>query len=383
MDFSIPDTYLTYRQSVVEFAQTQLQDDIIQRDHAGEFSRELWRRCAEFGIQGLASTTPYGGAADQIELLRSTMAMEALGYGCPDNGLTLALNAQMWTVQAIISIFGTHEQKLQFLKPMAEGTLLGAHALTEPEAGSDTFSMAMTAEKVAGGYRLNGKKVLITLAPIADVALVLAKTRPELKQWGISAFLVDLHSAGVERGAVQDKMGCRTVPFGELTFTDCFVPEANRLGKEGAGFSITQASLEYDRCCVLASDLGAMQRQLEVAIAYAKERQQFGQPIGKFQSVSNRIAEMKMRYEISKLMLYKMVWLKQNNKPCTMEASLLKWHLSESFLANSMDAIRIHGGKGYITATGVERDLRDAVGGVIYAGTTDIHRNIVAKLLGL
>ena len=237
MDFSIPDTYTTYRKEVIAFAQSKLQDDIIARDQAGEFPRALWQHCADFGIQGLAATTDYGGPADEIDLMRSVMAMEALGYGCPDNGLTLALNAQMWTVQAIISIFGTHEQKMQFLKPMATGEMLGAHALTEPASGSDTFSMAMTAEKTEGGYLLNGHKALITLAPIADMALVLAKTKPELKQWGVSAFLVDLHQAGVQRSAVQDKMGCRTVPIGELVFTDCFVPEANRLGKEGAGFS--------------------------------------------------------------------------------------------------------------------------------------------------
>jgi alkylation response protein AidB-like acyl-CoA dehydrogenase len=161
------------------------------------------------------------------------------------------------------------------------------------------------------------------------------------------------------------------------------VPTENRLGKEGAGFSISNHSLEYERCSILASQLGAMERQLETAIDYAKNRQQFGQPIGKFQSVANRIADMKLRIETARLLLYKTAWLLKNGQPAMMEAALLKLYLSEGFIASSLDAIRTHGGNGYMTDFGVERDLRDAVGGVLYAGTSDIQRNIVAKLLGL
>ncbi|MEL6970716.1 MAG: acyl-CoA dehydrogenase family protein [Bacteroidota bacterium] len=383
MDFSIPQAYQDYKQEVITFAQDQLQDDVIARDESGTFARDLWLRCAEFGIQGLAAPAAYGGQEEEIDLMKSMLAMEGFGYGCKDNGLALALNAQMWTVQIIISIFGNSDQKERFLRPMAEGRWLGAHALTEDQSGSDTFNMQTLATKVEGGYILNGEKRLITLGPIADCAMVLASTNPKHGKWGISAFLVELDSEGAVRSPIRKKMGCRTVPFGELTFKDCFVPDKNRLGKEGAGFSVTQQSLEYDRCCILASKLGAMQRQLEEAVAYAQNRQQFGQSIGKFQAVSHRIADMKLRLETSRLLLYKMVWLKQNKLPCTMEASLLKLQLSESFVASSMDAIRIHGGNGYLTDFEVERNLRDAVGGVLYAGTSDIHRNIIAQLLGL
>ncbi|MEM9888637.1 MAG: acyl-CoA dehydrogenase family protein [Bacteroidota bacterium] len=383
MDFSLPTSYQTYKEQVIAFAQAELNDDVVKRDQEGIFPKDLWQKCAEFGIQGLAAPPEYGGSHESIDLTRAVLAMEGLGYGCKDNGLTLALNAQMWTVQVIIALFGTEAQKQKFLLPLANGTWLGAHALTEEASGSDTFNMQMTAEKVEGGYLLNGEKRLITLGPIADMGIFFANINPKLGRWGVTAFLVESSSKGYEASPVRAKMGCRTVPFGEIKLTNCFVPEENRLGKEGAGFSITQQSLEYDRCCILASELGTMERQLEETIQYAKKRKQFGQSIGKFQSVSNRIADMKLRLETSRLLLYKMVWLKENKKPCTLEASMLKLLLSESFLASSMDAIRVHGGIGYMAETGVERNLRDAVGGVLYAGTSDIHRNIIAKLLGL
>ena len=202
-------------------------------------------------------------------------------------------------------------------------------------------------------------------------------------KWGVTAFLVETTAPGCTIGPVHDKMGLRTVPIGSLEFSDCFIPEENRLGGEGAGFSILNYSLEFDRCCILASQLGAMQRQLEETVEYARTRHQFGQPIGKFQSVSNRIADMKLRLETSRLLLYKVAWMKKRGESAMLDAALLKLHLSESFIASSLDAVRTHGGTGYLTEYDVERDLRDAVGGVLYAGTSDIQRNVIAKLLGL
>lgn len=383
MDFAWPEEYIRFKNEVVDFARTILPGDLVERDSHGSFSRESWKRCADFGIQGLAAPSRFGGAQDEVDILRATLAMEGFGYGCRDNGLALGLNAQMWTVQMPVEKFGTDAQKDRFLKPLATGESIGAHALTEPEAGSDIFSMKMTAVKRDGGYVLNGKKHLITLAPVADMALVFATVNPKMGSWGVTAFLVETNTAGCSRGTVDAKMGLRTVPIGAIEFTDCFIPEENRLGGEGAGFSILNYSLEFDRCCILASQLGAMARQLEETIDYAKNRQQFGQPIGKFQSVSNRVAEMKLRLETSRLLLYKVAWLKKNGQSAMLDAALLKLHLSESFLASSLDAVRTHGGTGYLTDYEVERDLRDAVGGVLYAGTSDIQRNVIAKLLGL
>ena len=383
MDFSWPKEYLDYRDQVIEFAKAELNDDIINRDKHGTFPKDLWMKCAEFGIQGLAAPPQYGGSHKEIDILRATLAMEGLGYACRDNGLGIALNAHMWAVQNSIVEFGTDAQKQKFVPKMASGHWIGAHALTEANSGSDVFNMEMTAEKKDGGYVLNGEKRLVTLAPIADVAVAFANVNPKLGKWGITAFIVEKDRPGFKASPVREKMGLRTVPIGEITFENCFIPDENLLGKEGAGLSISNHSLEYDRCCIMAAKLGAMGRQIDECVAFAKDRQQFGQAIGNFQSVSNRIADMRLRQETSRLLLYKLAWLKKQGKSAMLEAAMLKLHLSESFVASSMDKIRVHGGNGYLTDYGIERDLRDSIGGVIYAGTSDIQRNIIAKFLGL
>ncbi len=384
MNFSWTDEQLAFKDQIANFAQQELSTpDIIERDREGTFPHHLWQKCANAGILGLTIPKKYGGYFDKLDIMKSILAMEAIGYHCRDNGFVLALNAQLWTVQLPIVQFGSEEQKQKLLPKLASGEKICVHALTEPKVGSDVFAMEMRAEKVAGGYVLNGKKHLITLGPISDVAMVLASTNPKMKGWGISAFLVEKGTPGYEIGEVHEKMGMRTVPFGELTFTDCFVPESSRLGKEGAGFSILNHSLEYDRSCAYASTIGTLERQLEENIAFVKQRTQFGQAIGKFQSVANRIVDMKARLEMVRLLLYKAAWLTSQNKSAMLEAAMIKLQLSEAFLTGSIDTVRNFGGIGYKTEMNVERNVRDALGGVLYAGTSDIQRNIIAKLLGL
>ena len=383
MDFSWTDQQKEFREQIVEFSERELNDDFVAREQKSLFSHASWQRCADFGIQGLANPAKYGGRYEEVDILSSVLAMEGFGYGCHDNGLAFALNAQMWTVQLPIVQFGSDAQKQKYLPKFASGEWIGCHALTEIDNGSDVFNMKMSAKRCDGGYILNGQKRLVSLAPIADVALVFANANPKMGKWGVTAFLVEKGTKGFNASESRSKMGLRTVPIGELIFEDCFVSEENRLGGEGAGFSISNHSLEYERCSILASQLGAMERQIETTIAYAQKREQFGQKIGKFQSVSNRVAEMKLRLETSRLLLYKVAWLKKMGKPAMLEAALLKLHLSESFVASSLDAIRNHGGNAYLVDYGIERDLRDAVGGILYAGTSDIQRNIIAKMVGL
>ncbi|MFK8164654.1 MAG: acyl-CoA dehydrogenase family protein [Lewinella sp.] len=383
MDFSWPQEYLDYKERVASFAAAELSGQSRENDATQTFPRHLWEACATFGIQGLSLPKAYGGALEEVDFMRALLAMEALGYGCTDNGLAFALNAQMWTVQTPILHFGSEAQKQKYLPGMAAGKIIGAHALTEPEAGSDIMSMQLAAVKTDEGYRLTGSKHLITLAPLADVVLVFAKTNPKLGGWGISAFLVDRDTPGFTVSDKMDKMGMRSIHIGSLHFEDCFVPADALVGGEGLGFSIMNHSLEYDRCAILASQLGAMERQLDGAVKFARERKQFGQSIGSFQAVSHRIADMKLRLETSRLLLYKTAWLKQRGDSARLEAALLKLQLSEAFVASSLDAVRTWGGGAYLGNGGVERDLRDAVGGVLYAGTSDIQKNIIAKFLGL
>ena len=382
MEFSWSDEQRTLISEVGTFAREQLDDDAIARDQQQQFSREAWKRCANFGILALAVPPPYSASAAH-DILTCVGAMEAFGEHCADNGLSFALGTQMWTIQHPLLLHGTDEQKQRYLPRLCRGEWIAADGLTEPEHGSDLSQLSTTADRCDGGYRLNGVKTYITLAPLADLALIFATVDRSQGQWGITAFLVETNSEGFERGQPVSKMGLRTVPFGQLTLRDCFVPESNRLGPEGAGAAIMSHALELERCCLLAAQLGAMQREHNATVAYAKTRRQFDQPIGKFQSVSNRVVDMKMRLETARLLLYRVAWLKSKGQSAMLEAAMCKLYLSEQAVASSMDAIRVHGGRGYVTEHGVERNLRDAIGGLIHGGTSDIQRNIIARLLGL
>jgi alkylation response protein AidB-like acyl-CoA dehydrogenase len=266
---------------------------------------------------------------------------------------------------------------------LCSGELIGAHGMTEPDTGSDAYNLVTHAIPCDGGYLLNGTKMFVTNAPVADLAVVFATVDPGKGMWGITGFIVEKGTPGFSVSRGIEKMGLRTSPMGELVLQDCFVPTANRLGAEGVGSRIFNNSMEWERSCILASHLGTMERQLENSIRYARERVQFDKPIGKFQSVANRIVDMKIRLETARLLLYKVAWLKKNGQPAVMEAAMAKLYLSECFVQSGMDAIRTFGGYGYMTEFEVERDLRDAIGGTIYSGTSDIQRNIIARLLGL
>jgi alkylation response protein AidB-like acyl-CoA dehydrogenase len=381
MDFSWTKEQLEFKQQVIRFAQKELNDNLIERDRDSSFLLENWKKCAQLGIQGLVIPEEYGGTG--VDLLTAVLVMEALGYGCADNGLTFALNSQMWSVQPTLLDFGSEAQKQKYLPGLCRGELIGAYGMTEPDSGSDAFSLSTLAEKRDGGYVLNGTKTLITFGPIADFVVVFATVNPDVGKWGVTVFVVDKNTPGFVVSRRMEKMGLRTAPIGEISFEDCFIPEENRMGPEGAGSSIFNSSQEWERAAILASQLGAMERQLEKSIEYANARRQFGESIGKFQSVSNRIANMKLRLETARLLTYKVAWLKSQGKPVMTDAALAKLHVSECFVESSLDAIRIRGGYGFMTEFEVERELRDAIGGTLYGGTSDIQRLVVARLLGV
>jgi alkylation response protein AidB-like acyl-CoA dehydrogenase len=381
MDFAWTEEQLHFKTAVIEFAQKTLNDGLVEQDRQGALPRENWQKCADFGILGLAVPEEYGGSA--ADILTTMLVMEGLGYGCRDNGLIFAMNAQMWSVQHPILEFGSDAQKQKYLPGLCSGALIGAHGMSEPDSGSDAFSLRTRATRVADGYVLNGTKMFVTNAPIANMAVVFATVDPAKGRGGVTAFLIDEGMAGYRVGRNIEKMGLRTSPMGEVILEDCFVPVESRLGPEGAGSSIFNSSMEWERSCILGSHVGAMERQLESCIRYARERRQFGQPIGKFQAVANRIAEMKVRLETARLILYQVAWLKQTGQLAIMEAAMAKLYLSECFVQSSLEAIQTFGGYGYTTEFEVERDLRDAIGGTIYSGTSDIQRMIIARWLGL
>lgn len=381
MDLRWTDEQLRYREEVVKFARRELNDDLIHRDRHSEFSPEAWKRCAAFGIQGLPVPEEYGGSgADPLTII---LAMEALGYGCRDNGLLFSLNAQMWSCEVPIVEFGTEEQKRRYLPGLCDGSLIGVQAMTEPGSGSDAFALATTAEERGGRFVLNGTKTFITNAPVADLFVVFASTDRAKGFAGISAFLVDADTPGLAVGRPLHKMGLRTSPMGELFLSGCEVPDERLLGPRGAGAAVFSASMEWERSCILATAIGTMQRQVERCVSHARERRQFGQPIGKFQSVSHKIVDMKVRLEAARLLLYRLGWLMREGRSSPMDAAMVKLFVSEAFLQCSLDAVQIHGGYGYVVESELERDLRDAVGSRIYSGTSEIQRNIIAGFMGL
>ncbi len=381
MDFSWSDEQLKKKQEVINFAKTELSTDFIERDKKGQFSKSDWKKCADFGIIGLPMPKEFGGS--EADIMETMLVMEALGYAYRDNALIFGMNAQMWSVQMPILSLGNQAQKERYLKPMIAGDMIGAHCMSEPGSGSDAYSLKTTAVKDGNHYVLNGSKTFITSGPIADTYLVFATVNPKRGMWGVTAFMVDRGTPGLEIKPVIEKMGFKTIPMGAIELTDCRIPEENRIGPEGAGAQMFNGSMEWERSCILASSLGAMEYQLEQSIQYARDREQFNQPIGKFQSVSNRIADMKVRIETSRLMLYKVAWMKSVGKSAVMEAAIAKLFISESFVQSSMDAVRIHGANGVLADFGIEYALRDSVGGLIYSGTSDIQRNIISRMLGL
>ncbi|MCA9670756.1 MAG: acyl-CoA dehydrogenase family protein [Myxococcales bacterium] len=381
MDFSLTPEQKEFKRSVLKFAKNELNRDVIERDHSSEFDWEGWKKCAELGIQALPIPEEYGGVGEDI--VTCMLAMQALGYGCTDAGLLFSLHSHMWTCEIPILTFGSDEQKKKYLPRMAAGEIVGGHAMTEPGAGSDAYSLMSTAEKKGDRYILNGSKTFISNAPIADVLLVFALT-DKTKGWaGISGFLVDKGTKGFIVGNPLHKMGLRTSPTAEVTLEDCEVPEECRLGREGAGSAIFNAEMEWERSCLFSSHLGMMQRQLDKCVQYAKDRKQFGQSIGKFQAVSHKMADMRMRIELGELILHKVAWLKGKGKKAHLESAIAKLFISESAVQNSLDAVQIHGGYGFMTEYEVERDLRDTIGGKLYSGTSEIQRNIIASWLGL
>lgn len=380
MDFTVTDEMRAAGEAARDWG-ASLDTDLDARDRRGSYDdaewRRRWRALADHGLLRIGLPSDLGG--DGTSIMNAAHVLHEFGLGCRDNGLLLALNAQLWTVIRPIAEFGDEAQKAAFLPRILSGEWIGADAVTELASGSDAMALATSATRDGDGYRLNGRKAFIGMAPACDAALVFARTNPDAGVWGVSAFLVDTSSPGVTRGPEVEKAGLRTIPTGFLSFEDLRVPETARLGPEGAGSSIFARSSEWERQMIFASHVGAMKRQLADCIAYANERSVFGTPIARNQSVSNRLVDMRTRYETSLLMQRRAAWQMQTATGTAADASLTKLHISEAILASSLDAVRTMGGAGCLWDADAARDLRDAVGGVIYGGTSDIQRNIVAQ----
>jgi alkylation response protein AidB-like acyl-CoA dehydrogenase len=381
MDFALSPEQQQWHDAAIRFAKAELIDDILGRDERREFWREGWVKCARFGIQGLPIPEEYGGKG--LGLPATIAAMEGLGYGCPDSGLIFSINASLWTNSIPILRFGTEGQKRRWLPGLCDGRLVGANGASEVEAGSDIFAMQTRAERKGDRWVLNGHKTWITSGPVADVFVCYATTDPDKGLLGISAFIVPRDAPGFRVVRAIPKLGVRTVPMGEVALEGCELPLDALLGREGRGAEVFNCSMEWERGAILASTLGTMRRQLERCIGHARHRKQFGKPIGKFQAVANRIVDMAVRLETCRPMVYKIGWLKDQERDATLEAAMAKLYVSDCFVKNSLEAVQLFGAAGYVSEFGVEKDLRDSVGSLIYSGTNDIQRNIIAQRLRL
>lgn len=371
------------REESARFASEQLNTniDIVALDRQAAFDRAGWKRCAEFGLLRMAVPEKHGGKGASLSELIAVM--EGLGAGADDLGLLFSLNAHLWTVIMQLVIHGTSEQHTRYLPGLLDGSLIGANGSTESGSGSDVFSMVTRAVKDRDHFIINGEKTYITNAPIADLFVIYATVDPQLGPYGVTAFLVEAKNPGIILSEPFDKMGMRTAQMGRITLKDCRVPVDSILGKEGRGARVFESAMEHERGCILAAALGGMHRLLEICIDHARTRQQFGQPISKNQAISHRIADMKVNLDAARELVYRVGHLKDHGKSATLEAASAKLFVSETYADFSLNALRIFGAKGYMTESSVQRGVRDSIASLIYSGTSDIQRNIIASELGL
>ena len=382
MDFTLSAEQEALRRSIIDFSRGRLNAGVIARDRGQTFSRELWKACGEMGLQGLPVPESLGGTG--LDPLTTAMALDAFGYGCTDNGLVFSVCAHLLSCVVPLWQFGSDAQKARYLPGLCDGTLVGIHAMTEPGAGSDPFSIKTRAVREDGCWRISGSKTFISNGPEADVIIVFALTDAEKGyHGGVTAFLLERDTPGFTAGQKIEKMGLRTSPFGELFFDDVRVPDEAIVGGVGGGSAIFVHAMDWERICLFAAHLGQMERLLERGVGYARTRQQFGKSISKFQAVSHKLADFKVNLEAARLLTYRSATKLDRSRGVALDAAMTKLFVSESLVRGALDVLQIFAGYGYSTEYEIEREVRDAIGSRIYSGTSEIQRNIIASWMGL
>lgn len=381
MDFDFSPDQMELAARTLEFAKSELNESVIERDASHKFGLQEWQKCGRFGLLGAPLARESGGLG--LDCLTTARVFEAFGNGCRDGGLGMSVGAHLFASVMPIARFGTPQLKDRYLRALASGEKIAGNAITEANAGSDVFALTTRAKREGEFYRLSGEKAFVTNGPIADVLVVYAMTDPALHLFGITAFLVERETKGIEFGRPIRTIGLRTSPKCSIRLHGCLVPKQNRLGAEGQGGLIFNTSMNWERTCLFAFWLGAMERNLEDVIQHAKERVQFGRPIGMNQAVSHRIANMKIRLESARLLLYRACWGMDAGRDSTLNISIAKVAISEAAVQSSLDSLQLFGALGVTDEIGVERLLRDSVAGTIYSGTSEIQRDIIARHLGL
>ena len=372
------------RQAARDFAQNEIAPVAAHFDETGEFPSATIKKMGAQGFMGLEIPEEYGGAG--LDTMAYVLALEEISRADASHGTIMSVNNSLFCHG--IYKYGTEAQKQRYLKAVASGEKVGAYSLTEPMSGSDAGTMKSRAVREGDHYVINGRKSWVTSAPVADYIVTFTMTAPEKQHRGITAFIVETDQPGFVRGKKEPKLGIRASATSEIVFENYRCPVENRLGAEGEGFKIAMTVLDAGRIGIAAQALGIAEAAYEASVAYAKEREAFGQKIGEFQGVQWKIADMKTRIEAARLLIYNAALAKERGKTTgaryTLEASIAKLHASETAMFCAHEAVQIHGGMGYSKELPIERYFRDAKITEIYEGTSEIQRMVIARLeLGL
>lgn len=378
MNFQLNEQQQMIQKFVREFAEKELAPVAAELDAKAEFPREITRKMAEMGLFGLPFAEEYGGSG--AGYLAYAIAVEEISRVCASTGITYAAHCSIGT--GPIYLFGTEEQKKEWVVPCAQGKIFAAFGLTEPNAGSDAGGTQTTAVLDGDHWVLNGTKCFITNAGVAKVAVITAVTEKGKGSRGISSFIVPTDTPGFSVSQPYEKLGLKASDTREIILENVRIPKENLLGQPGEGFKQFLVALDGGRISIGALSVGIAQACLDASLKYAKEREQFGKPISKFQAIQFKLADMAMKTELARLMVYKAAWLKDQGLPFSKEAAFAKLYASETCVQNALEAVQIHGGYGYMKEYPVERYLRDAKLMEIGEGTSEIQRMVIARLLG-
>lgn len=371
---------LALREGIARWSEA-LSADHVEQDAAGDFPWEKWALVRKSGILGLPFDEQWGGLGQ--DLLTTLYVLEGLGQGCRDGGLSFSAVTSMVSVGVPLQRFARDGLRDAHLPRICSGEAIGAHAISEPDSGSDALAMRTSARREGDAFVIDGTKTFVTNGPVADLLAVYARTHPDGGPLGITAFLVERDSPGLTVGRPIGKMGLRTSPLCEVFLDGVRVPADNVIGRVGGGFLVLDHVMKLEILSSFVVNLGEMEWRLDQCLKYAKHRTAFGSRIGSFQAVAHKLVDMKIRVETSRKWLYDTAAKLTAGDNVTVDIAIAKLLTSESNLATSLDAVQVFGAIGYMTETGIEKDVRNAVAGTIYSGTTEIQYNRIASMLGL
>jgi len=377
MNFNLSEEHLMIRDAARDFTQAELLPGVIERDEKQEFPAQQIKQLGELGFMGMMVSPDYGGSG--MDTLSYVLAMEEFSKVDASASVVVSVNNSLvcWGLET----FGTEEQKQKYLTRLASGEIIGAFCLSEPEAGSDATSQQTTAIDQGDHYLLNGTKNWITNGGSCEIALVIAQTDREKGHRGINVLIVEKGMDGFVVGKKEDKLGIRGSDTHTLLFNDVKVPKENRIGEDGFGFKFAMKTLSGGRIGIAAQALGIAQGALDLALAYSKERTTFGKPIHDHQAIAFKLADMEMKIEQARMLVYKAAWLKDQGLPYDKESAMAKLAASEAAMWVTTEAVQVHGGYGFVKEYHVERLMRDAKITQIYEGTSEIQRVVISREL--